>query len=81
MGTFLRKKGTKIRRLCRGLSLFDDQKAAKSCKGKPTAIICNTVKGRGVSFMENSVGWHGKAPNKEQYEQAVAEIKASVAAL
>ena len=56
-------------------------KAAKSCKGKPTAIICNTVKGRGVSFMENSVGWHGKAPNKEQYEQAVAEIKASVAAL
>ena len=56
-------------------------KAAKNCKGKPTAIICNTVKGRGVSFMENSVGWHGKAPNKEQYEQAVAEIKASVAAL
>ena len=56
-------------------------KAAKSCKGKPTAIICNTVKGRGVSFMENIVGWHGKAPNKEQYEQAVAEIKASVAAL
>ncbi|MEE0835584.1 MAG: transketolase, partial [Clostridia bacterium] len=38
-------------------------KSAKSCKGKPTAIICNTVKGRGVSFMENSVGWHGKAPN------------------
>ena len=56
-------------------------KSAKSCKGKPTAIICNTVKGRGVSFMENSVGWHGKAPNAEQYEQAVAEIKASVSDL
>ena len=56
-------------------------KSAKSCKVKPTAIICNTVKGRGVSFMENSVGWHGKAPNAEQYEQAVAEIKASVSDL
>lgn len=56
-------------------------KAAKSCSGKPTAIICKTVKGKGVSFMENNVKWHGSAPNKEQYEQAVAEIKAAVAAL
>lgn len=55
--------------------------AAKECSGKPTAIICSTVKGNGVSFMENNVKWHGSAPNKEQYEQAVAEIKASVAAL
>lgn len=56
-------------------------KAAKACSGKPTAIICKTVKGKGVSFMENNVKWHGSAPNKEQYEQAVAEIKAAVAAL
>ena len=49
---------------------------AKTVKGKPTAIIFKTVKGKGVSFMENQVGWHGSAPNDEQYEQAVAEIKA-----
>lgn len=49
-------------------------KAAKACKGKPTAIICRTVKGKGVSFMENSVKWHGSAPNEEQYKQAVSEI-------
>ena len=52
--------------------------AAKACKGKPTAIVCKCVKGKGVSFMENQVGWHGKAPNKEQYEMAVAELSASV---
>lgn len=52
--------------------------AAKACKGKPTAIICNTVKGKGVSFMENQVGWHGSAPNKEQYEQAIAELDAAI---
>ena len=50
--------------------------AAEACKGKPTAIIAKTVKGRGVSFMENQVGWHGNAPDDAQYEQAVAEIKA-----
>ncbi len=55
--------------------------AARACQGKPTAVICHTVKGRGVSFMENQVKWHGSAPNQEQYEQAVAEIKAAVAAL
>ena len=49
-------------------------------KGKPTAIICKTTKGKGVSFMENQAGWHGKAPNKEQYEQAMAELGAPVAA-
>lgn len=47
---------------------------AKEVKGKPTAIICNTVKGKGVSFMENQAGWHGTAPNKEQCEQALKEI-------
>ena len=51
---------------------------AKTVKGKPTAIIARTVKGKGVSFMEDQVGWHGSAPNDEQYEQAVAEIKATM---
>ncbi len=44
-------------------------------KGKPTMIIAHTVKGKGVSFMENNYTWHGKAPNKEQYEQAIAELE------
>lgn len=48
---------------------------------KPVAIIANTVKGKGVSFMENQVGWHGSAPNDEQYEQAMAELKATLEAL
>ncbi|GBF10566.1 transketolase [Tepidibacillus infernus] len=47
---------------------------AKQTKGKPTMIIANTVKGKGVSFMENQVGWHGTAPNAEQLEQALAEL-------
>ncbi len=51
---------------------------AKTVKGKPTAIIAKTVKGKGVSFMEGQVGWHGSAPNDEQYEKAVAEIKATM---
>ena len=51
---------------------------AKATKGKPTAIIAKTVKGKGVSFMENQVGWHGSAPNDEQYEKAVAEIRATM---
>ncbi len=53
-------------------------KAARACKGKPSVIIAHSVKGKGVSFMENQVGWHGKAPDDEQYAQAVAEIKASL---
>jgi transketolase len=51
---------------------------AKATKGKPTAIIARTVKGKGASFMENQVGWHGSAPNDEQYEKAVAEIRATM---
>lgn len=47
---------------------------ARATKGAPTAIICKTVKGKGVSYMENQVGWHGKAPNDEQFEQAMAEL-------
>ncbi len=51
---------------------------AKTVKGKPTAIIANSVKGKGVSFMENQVKWHGSAPNDDQYEQAVAELRAQM---
>jgi transketolase len=53
------------------LDAFDE---AKRVAGKPTAIIARTVKGKGVSFMENNPDWHGKAPSKEQMEQALAEI-------
>ncbi len=52
--------------------------AAKACKGKPTAIIAKTVKGKGVSYMENQVNWHGAAPNEELYNQAVAELTAKL---
>ncbi len=47
---------------------------AKNIKGKPTVIIAKTVKGKGISYMENQVGWHGKAPNKEEYDMAVKEL-------
>ena len=48
---------------------------AKNVKEKPTVIIAKTIKGKGVSFMENQVGWHGKAPNEEQYEIALKELQ------
>ena len=51
---------------------FDE---AKATKGMPTAIIMKTVKGKGVSYMENAVGWHGKAPNDEQYAQAMEDLE------
>ncbi len=54
---------------------------AKAEKGRPSVILAKTVKGKGVSFMENDAGWHGKAPNAEQYEQAMAELNAAVAKL
>lgn len=47
---------------------------AKSTKGKPTAIICKTIKGKGVSFMEGQAKWHGSAPNEEQYNEAIKEL-------
>ncbi len=53
--------------------------AARACTDKPTAIIQKSVKGKGVSFMENQVNWHGSAPNAEQYEAAMAELKALLA--
>ncbi len=52
--------------------------AAEVTKDKPTVIVCKTVKGKGVSFMEDRAEWHGSAPNKEQYEIAVAEITATI---
>lgn len=47
---------------------------ARNVKGKPTCIIAETVKGKGVSFMENQVKWHGKAPNEEEFKQAIEEL-------
>ena len=58
---------------------FDSLRAAfaeaKKTKGMPTAIICTSVKGKGVSFMENQAGWHGVAPNDEQKDAALEELK------
>ena len=54
---------------------------AKKTKGQPTAIVMSTVKGKGVSYMENDAGWHGKAPNDAEYEQAMNELKAKLAEL
>ena len=51
---------------------------AKATKGCPTVIVSKSVKGKGVSFMENQVKWHGSAPNDELYEKAIAEIKAQM---
>ena len=55
--------------------------AARAEKDRPSVILAKTVKGKGVSFMENEAGWHGKAPNAEQYERAVAELDAAIARL
>lgn len=54
---------------------------AKENKGKPTALILNSTKGKGVSFMENQASWHGAAPNEEQYQQAMAELQAAYEAI
>ena len=54
---------------------------AKTVKGKPTAIVMSTVKGKGVSFMENNAGWHGVAPNDAQFEQAMCELNAKLSEL
>ena len=48
---------------------------ARTVKGQPTVIICKTTKGKGVSFMENNAGWHGKAPNEEEYKIAMADLE------
>ncbi|MBQ7725460.1 MAG: transketolase [Lachnospiraceae bacterium] len=57
---------------------FDE---AKATKGMPTAIIAKTLKGKGVSFMENQVGWHGKAPNDDEYATAMSDLEKAGAAL
>ena len=54
---------------------------AKTVKGQPTVIIAKSIKGKGVSYMENQVSWHGSAPNNEQYEQGVKEINTYIASL
>ena len=56
-------------------------KEAKETKGMPTAIVLKTVKGKGVSYMENQAGWHGKAPNDDEYAQAMEELKKAGEAL
>ncbi len=59
-------------------ALFDAINQAKETKGKPTMIILASIKGKGVSFMENNAAWHGSAPNDEQYAQAMKEIDAEI---
>ena len=54
---------------------MDAFEVAKKVKEKPTCIIARTIKGKGISFMENQSGWHGKAPNDEQLEQALRELE------
>ncbi len=56
-------------------SILDGFKKAKEIKGKPQAIIADTVKGKGVSFMENEAGWHGKAPDADQIKVALSELE------
>ena len=59
-------------------ALLDAINEAKATKGKPTVVVMKTVKGKGVSYMENNAGWHGNAPNEEQYNQAIEEIDAEI---
>lgn len=54
---------------------------AKNTKGKPFAIIAKTIKGKGVSFMQNSLPWHGKAPNEQEYYEAIEELESNIKAL
>ena len=61
--------------------IFAAIEAAKAHCGSPSVIIADTVKGKGVSFMENAVDWHGKGPNDEEYEIAMKELTAAYAAL
>ena len=63
------------REISKNTSIKEAFKEARNTKGKPTCIIAKTIKGKGVSFMENQVGWHGKAPNKEQYENAMKDLQ------
>lgn len=62
-------------------SLRSALKAARECTDKPSVILMRTVKGRGISYMEKSAAWHGKAPNDEQYKLALGELRAHLAGL
>lgn len=55
--------------------IVDAFEVAKNVKGKPVCIIAKTIKGKGITYMENQVGWHGKAPNEEQYKEAIEELE------
>ncbi len=55
-------------------AIYNAYREAETVKGKPTVILARTVKGKGISYMENNAGWHGKAPNQEQYEQGIQEL-------
>ena len=68
----VRINGHDFNEIEKAFAAFHDAKG----QGKPTAILMNTTKGKGVSFMENQAGWHGKAPNDEQFAQAMAELEA-----
>ncbi len=63
------------------VQIIEALEEAKKSKGVPSMIVADTVKGKGVSFMENAAGWHGSAPNKEQRDQAIAELDAFIAKL
>ena len=56
-------------------AIYEALEKAKESTDKPTLIVANTIKGKGISFMENQAGWHGKAPNDEQLAQALEELK------
>jgi len=56
-------------------------KSAKETKGKPTMIVAKSIKGKGVSYMENNAGWHGAAPKEAEYNQAVEELNAKISEL
>ena len=64
----------KVRRGILELKYHNGFNAAKSFKGAPSVLICRSIKGKGVSFMENQVNWHGSAPKVEQYEKAMSEL-------
>ncbi len=59
----------------------DALRAAEAARGVPSVIVCDTVKGKGVSFMENVAGWHGVAPKPDEYERAAAELRATLASI
>lgn len=63
------------------IQIFEAIQEAKKCKGQPTMIVANTIKGKGVSFMENVAAWHGTPPNKEQRDQAMADLDAILSKL